>query len=608
MEMAASKLPTVALYAGDGAGVFLEVNAERGTPFETDIFEGETLFLHRPDPEPENWRYAEHFRTASRRWEMRCQGVFKVDPGEVFFGAELEEDLKLANARHAAAKWLAKMVGRMAAWKGVACHYNFDMVRLDDGSEVRPHFVAPILTAQAIVITPKGQIPPPISRSFPETPLAEKLRMSLNTYDTFTFCFWFKQLDFARWELCNFPLGYRSSLDDFIEQRPIHLLAYGCERTERDVDIHADSSKKTMVRVVCSPPQDASAASNRPSVRRWSSNSFLMRSMSDRPAAMPTIRMYLSAQDEGKMIDVNAAEGIRIENDIFVGEILFLQRPSPEPAHDSWPYAAHFRPTQRRWEMRCQGKFKVHVKADDVYFGAELSRDPSLTWLKRKTADWMLKVAKTLAYAKGVWFHHSFNAVRTPDGSVVRPHYVSPAFAAEALHRHPAGVTPPPITESVQQNKLAEKREVVVNLEDSYTIALWNKQLDFGRWQICGMPFGWTSPITPFIGDQPINMVAYVLKNPEVPDEELHADSNKRLLLRLEVSPPPISSGWSCHQGLRAETGVITGIPASRLHSTAEFMGMQPVTSEGPDVPPSRCCNGLRSWLASVSPCFAWCK
>lgn len=583
----------------------MEVNAARPTQFENEVFAGEALFLHRPDPEPGSWPYAEHFEATSRRWEMRCQGVFKADPGEVFFGAELADDVKLSRKSHYALKWLAKVVGQLAAIRGVTCHYSFDMVNLEDGSEVRPHFVAPILSAQAIVVTPKGKTPPSLTQSFPETPLPEKLQLNINTDDTFTFCFWFKSLDFARWELCNLPFHYESSLEPFVGKHPIHLIAYSIRRPECEGDVHAECNKNCMVRIVCSPPEDTPVrTSSFRKLTRQLSRSLSIEKLLDRPAVMPSVRLFMGADDKvGVPVNVNSNVGIPFETDLFVGHVIFLQRPTPEPFHDDWPYSEHFRPSQRRWEMRCQGKFKK-LPGGEVYFGAEMARDTTLTWSKRQVANWVLKIAKMLAAAKGVWFDHSFFLVKQDDGSVVLPHYVSPMCAAEALYVTPPGEEPPLLTASIAQNPLAEKQRVECNLEDTFTIALWNKQLDFARWQICNMPLGWTSTMTPFVGEQPIHLVAYGLKKKDV-DGDPHADTNKDYILRLEVSPPPMISDWSCHQGL--QTGVIAGRAAAHLHTTAERVAPRTLASamdlgDGQDL-------RQRSRFVSCLPnCCAWCQ
>lgn len=261
---------------------------------------------------------------------------------------------------------------------------------------------------------------------------------------------------------------------------------------------------------------------------------------------MPNAKLFVSNSPdaEGISIDVNSKAGIPFESEFFVGEMLFLQRPTPEPDHNHWPYAKHFSPTLRRWEMRCQGRFKKDP--GEVFFGAEMPREVNLTWSKQMMANWVLKVAKVLAAAKGVWFDYSFKLVRLSDGDVIRPHYVSPMCAAEALSVTPAGDTPPAITEGLQWQPLKVKRQIQVNTEDTFTIGLWNKQLDFARWQIVNMPLNWTSSFTPFIGEQPVHFIAYGLS----PNKDgLHTDSRKNIIMRLELSPCEFNSDWSCHQG-----------------------------------------------------------
>lgn len=321
---------------------------------------------------------------------------------------------------------------------------------------------------------------------------------------------------------------------------------------------------------------------------------------------MPTVRLSGAEGSEGKIIQVNSLDGIPFETDVFSGQVLFLQRPTPEPFHDNWPYAKHFRPIQRRWEMRCQGKFKKLVDAEGVYFGAEFKHDTSLSWSKLQVAKWVLKMAEMLAAAKGVWFHHALALTRTQDGSMVLPHYVSPMCAAEALYATPPGEEPPPITEPIAWRPLSEKKSIEVNTQDTFTIALWNKQLDFATWQICNLGFGWKSSITPYIGDQPIHLVAYSLKQKDVPGDP-HTEANKDYILRLEVSPPPtVDAGCNPSRG---QAGVVFGRAAASFYETAEKVAPRALASalpagDGQDLRPSR----FQRYFAWCAKFCAWCK
>lgn len=598
-------IPCIKLYANDVPRQ-LEVNAPVGTPFENDVFVGESLFLHRPYPEQgDDWQYAEHFRGASRRWELRFQGVFKTDPGEVFFGAELAQGIA-GGLQHTAFKWFLKFLIQIASFRGVSSHSSFEFTTREDGSEVRPHFVVPLFSAQAIQVTPKGKPPPSITRPMQETPKKDKTMIHLNTDDTFTFGFWFKHVDLVRWELCNILFNRSRDLKSLIGDQSLHLVAYSIRQGCKG-DAHAECNRGQLLRMVCSPPEVPRERTESVLQRMRSGISLNgLRRIASFPSterSMPIVRLFpgLPSESDGQVIPVNSSTGIPFETDLFVGEVLFLQRPSPEPSHDDWPYASHFKSSLRRWEMRCQGKFK-RLPGSDIYFGAELRQDTSLTWSKRQVANWVLKVAKMLAELKGVWFHHCFNVVTQLDGSRLLPHYVSPIYAAEALYVTPAGETPPPITESILHNKVEEKKAVKFNLEDTYTIGLWNKQLDFTRWEIVNMPMGWTSSLTPFIGVQSIHMIAYALKRTDT-DHDPHSDDNKNFILRLEVSPPTSNAEWACHRGL--EPRVALGQAAATFHSTTEICGTKEFSDGNGIDSPRRRRKLTFPWL---SRCCAWCR
>lgn len=236
-----------------GSGAPVRVNSPSPVPINGAGFVGWLIFLNRPDPEPPDggWPYAEHFAGKSRRFELRLQGRFLVDPGEdVFFGVEIPEAVVLSTGLRMTSRWILSLVSVLCAARGVAYSYSLDLEEQADGSVVRPHLAFPACAADAIVATPPGQEPPNLAAPLRQLGLDEKLRVRLNTRDTFTFAYWSKQADFARWEMCNLPLGWSSSFSSFIGSAPIHLTAYSLKRRDPGGPLHEESRKRLFMRLV----------------------------------------------------------------------------------------------------------------------------------------------------------------------------------------------------------------------------------------------------------------------------------------------------------------------------------------------------------------------
>lgn len=262
----------------------MQVNHPDGVPFKSSGFRGRLLFLHRADEDlpacpaeiprgatPEatggdgagsaseggsvssfdGAHYAEHFRPRERRFELRVQGVFTIDPGDpdgLFFAAELAETVGLRPVMESAVSWLLSIARMLSTARGVVFACNQELSEGPDGDILRPHIAFPMLAADAIVVTEPGEEPPPITESLEKTPLAEKKGVCLNTKDTFTFGYWSKYVDFVRWEVCNMPLGWRSSFANFIGAQRLHLVCYRLKAATGEVT-HADSNKQYLLRL-----------------------------------------------------------------------------------------------------------------------------------------------------------------------------------------------------------------------------------------------------------------------------------------------------------------------------------------------------------------------
>lgn len=239
-----------------------------------------------------------------------------------------------------------------------------------------------------------------------------------------------------------------------------------------------------------------------------------------------------SLTERGLELPINTAQPTRVDNDEISGHILFLHRPEPGTEGDS-PYAEHFRSKKRRFELRLQGRFKT--KAEQIYFGGELAAPTELSWTTRSMATAMISVVNGLSAVRGVWLHCCpqetvHGASEGPDQNVERQHLVWPLLAADTLIVTPEGETPPLLTLPFDKTPLARKSAIRFNTSDTFTFVYYTQYIDYLEWSVCNMPVGWMNQgFSDFLGDSPINLVAYRLNEPKGE----HSQLNKRYLARL---------------------------------------------------------------------------
>jgi len=253
-------------------GVPIEVSAPQGTPVDNKFFRGQVLFLHRPPTEPAHgdWPYAKHFTGKKRRAEFRLQGVFKADPGDLFFGMELQENTTLNWSLKVTMDWVLSVIGILTAARGGTFSYNIELKKLPDGDIIRPFSAFPLVTGESVTVTPAREVPPPLTSTFDASPLDERRAVRLNTKDTFTFAHWTMEVDLFRWEICNMPFGFRASFRPFIGDQPIYLSVYGLKKSIADGGSHAESNKNRIVHfMVKNIPKTSDCSTERKANSRW---------------------------------------------------------------------------------------------------------------------------------------------------------------------------------------------------------------------------------------------------------------------------------------------------------------------------------------------------
>mmetsp|Transcript_104183 Transcript_104183/g.185066 ORF Transcript_104183/g.185066 Transcript_104183/m.185066 type:complete len:382 (+) Transcript_104183:34-1179(+) len=230
-------------------------------------------------------------------------------------------------------------------------------------------------------------------------------------------------------------------------------------------------------------------------------------------------------------LEVNAPEVVDFENRFFSGRLLFLhQHEDLDEASTMHPaHREHFAGRARCWELRLQGTFKV--PPEEAYFGIEMAEPVGLSWARQQTAEWMVGFASMLSSARGVAFEHCLELETLENGDVLRPHFAYPLHAADVVIRTPVGEQPPSLLEGLPKMDLAEKMAVKLNTTDTFTIVTWTMYMNFVRWEICNLPFGWSDAIDTYTGRQPLHLCAFWREK----DATRNVESKKQVFMRVDL-------------------------------------------------------------------------
>lgn len=156
------------------------------------------------------------------------QGQFKRMPlGEIYVGAEATNKMELGILTRSISKAALNFCATMAN----DLHYSFG----DNPSEPnhqKPHVVAPIFpTFDKVIVTPKGQDPPPLGVPFVEDIEYRKLRLKFKSIDDakveldniYSFSVNTSNINLQTWSLIGIPMVRPMDLRTFIGSSAIQL-------------------------------------------------------------------------------------------------------------------------------------------------------------------------------------------------------------------------------------------------------------------------------------------------------------------------------------------------------------------------------------------------
>lgn len=177
---------------------------------ESDLFVGQLVWMARPTHskllESEDYKYKWHFAKKTRTWEIRMQGKFTSVPSGRLYAGIVLADFDYSRPPDLSMRSMMRIiVPILEAAVKQKCHLSWG----DRGEHAnRPDaellcLVASMAGIDQMVVTPKGETPPPIDSAIEsygirrnamkkaawEEKVADVMA-NLNTEDTYTFCLW----------------------------------------------------------------------------------------------------------------------------------------------------------------------------------------------------------------------------------------------------------------------------------------------------------------------------------------------------------------------------------------------------------------------------------
>mmetsp|Transcript_129679 Transcript_129679/g.258704 ORF Transcript_129679/g.258704 Transcript_129679/m.258704 type:complete len:441 (-) Transcript_129679:121-1443(-) len=254
-------------------------------------------------------------------------------------------------------------------------------------------------------------------------------------------------------------------------------------------------------------------------------------------------------------IPCNTTEGVLIENEFFVGKVIFMYKPHGglEKGHlgHNHPYYRYFRDRKRFWEFRVQGRFK-RAPTGDLYVGIVL-KDFNYNQAVARYSTWLKGVGmKLVNYDLYMSWGDRLEAANRPDAEL--SHLVTNMAAWDQIIITPKGVDPPllqgdfrgkPVNGQNLERKemgLAAYAKAVdevfrcVNLEDTFTMCFWgvSEVIDLLGWDLKMMKT--RISMARFFDDDPLHGVMYEIersprREDETNGERRQLESTKRYYL-----------------------------------------------------------------------------
>lgn len=213
----------------------LKPNSLQATPFETETFKGICMLMVRTEPLDPN--FESFFLGKKRQFEVQVQGKFKREPiGEMFVGAEASQRVGMGIITRTISRGILKLCSTMVN----DLHYAFGEP-VEEPDHQMPHLVAPLFpTFDKVLVTPKGETPPPLGTPFNEDLEYRKLRTKFKSIEearvdletTYSFSVNTSNWSLTNWTLVGIPMVRGMDLRNLIADASVQLVGYEMPKHE----------------------------------------------------------------------------------------------------------------------------------------------------------------------------------------------------------------------------------------------------------------------------------------------------------------------------------------------------------------------------------------
>jgi len=290
-----------------------------------------------------------------------------------------------------------------------------------------------------------------------------------------------------------------------------------------------DSMRRSMSMPGLIPPIVTTTKNRDTSIdSKRSNNSHIRRNNSIIPTIQPKV---LSFDGTYQSFPLNSQDSFPVETELFSGRLLFIIRPSGDPAKiDPYWNEKIFSKKKRRVIMQLQGKLK-YKPTGTLFAGMEISEPMKLGLIANGLCNIILKMTKSFNPA----IHYSFGS--TDEKACI-------CFPASTFFENlvvtPPGKKPPEMgTEfeelpDVAAARKAYETKIDWNTDDTYSMSFHTQYIDFPTWSVVSLPVGKDLSLQTFWGNSFASVVLYEVDT-DLGDKEPHLAESKRYLLSVQL-------------------------------------------------------------------------
>lgn len=249
---------------------------------------------------------------------------------------------------------------------------------------------------------------------------------------------------------------------------------------------------------------------------------------------------------------------INIDNDFFTGKMLIMVRTSDadkkieaidntigEGSTFNDKVSNYLRRDKKRFEIQLQMKFKKPSESQ-TYLSVGYDEPVNLKPLQRT----FLEAALRFCRMRNPTFSYSLSGkekVSEEDkqqGKYEDPHFAFPIETSfDRITITKAGDKPPTLGSHVHEDPVAianrmNGERIVFNTEDTYTLYIWNENVDFIRWRAMNLPAIRSFSLANVNAGQPMKVKVYSLST----NDGKHLKSDMETLLDVEVTHTNVTS------------------------------------------------------------------